>query len=64
MDALGTDDPDDTRAMSPVYAAYRAARTTDTTFAAVKASEQDHNPLTAQLAMVTKAVRAGAPTEI
>jgi uncharacterized protein (DUF1501 family) len=64
MEALGAADPDDTPAMSAVCAAYRAARTTDTTFAPVKASEKDRNPLAAQLAMVAKAVRAGVPTRV
>ena len=64
MDALGADDPNDTPAMSAVCAAYRAARTTDSTFAPVKASEKDHNPLAAQLAMVAKAVRTGVPTRV
>jgi uncharacterized protein (DUF1501 family) len=64
MEALGAADPDDTPAMSAVCAAYRAARTTDTTFALVKASEKGRNPLTAQLAMVARAVRAGVPTRV
>jgi uncharacterized protein (DUF1501 family) len=64
MEALGSPDPDDTPAMSAVCAAYRAARTTDTTFAPVKASEKDRNPLAAQLAMVAKAVRAGVPARV
>ncbi len=64
MDAPGADDPNDTPAMSAMCAAYRAARTTDTTLAPVKASEKDHNPLAGQLAMVTKAVRAGVPSRV
>ncbi|HWT48388.1 MAG TPA: DUF1501 domain-containing protein [Mycobacterium sp.] len=64
MDTPGADDPGDTPAMSAVCAAYRAARTTDTTFAPVKASEKDRNPLAAQLAMVTKAVRAGVRSRV
>jgi uncharacterized protein (DUF1501 family) len=64
MDALGTDDPYDTPAMSAVCAAYRAARTTDTTFASVKAAENNHNQLAKQLSMVAAAVRAAAPTRV
>jgi uncharacterized protein (DUF1501 family) len=64
MDALGADDPNDTPAMAAVCAAYRAARTTDTTFAPVKASENDHNQLAKQLSMVAAAVRAAVPTRV
>jgi uncharacterized protein (DUF1501 family) len=64
MDALGADDPHDTPAMSAVCAAYRAARTTDTTFASVKASENDHNQLAKQLSMVAAAVQAAVPTRV
>ncbi|MDI3312857.1 MAG: DUF1501 domain-containing protein [Mycobacterium sp.] len=64
MEALGAADPGDSPAMSAVCAAYRAARTTDTTFAPVKASGQDRNPLAAQLAVVAQAVRAGVPTRV
>jgi uncharacterized protein (DUF1501 family) len=64
MDALGADDPDDTPAMSAVCAAYRAARTTDTAFAALETPRQDHNPLSRQLAIVAGAVRARVPTRV
>ncbi|MBS4728493.1 DUF1501 domain-containing protein [Mycobacterium sp. SM1] len=67
MAALGAADPGDTPAMSAVCAAYRAARSADTTFATfaqVKASEKDRNPLAAQLALVARAVRAGVPTRV
>jgi len=43
------------------YIAYRAARTTDTTFASVKAAENNHNQLAKQLSMIAAAVRAAAP---
>jgi uncharacterized protein (DUF1501 family) len=64
MSALGNDDPNDTPAMAAVCKAYRAARTTDTTFASVKPTTQDHNSLTAQLSMVANAVRARVPTRV
>ena len=64
IDATGVDDSGDTLALSAVCAAYRATRTTDTTFAPVKASEKDRNPLAAQLAMVIKAVRAGVSSRV
>ena len=38
MDALGADDPNDTPAMAAVCDAYRATRTTDTTFGPIKPS--------------------------
>ncbi|HZU46127.1 MAG TPA: DUF1501 domain-containing protein [Mycobacterium sp.] len=62
MDALGVDDPNDTPAMSAVCAAYRAARTADTTLGKVKASAK--KGLAAQLAMVAAAVRAAVPTRV
>ena len=43
MDALGADDPNDTPAMAAVCDAYRATRTTDTTFGAIKPSGAKHN---------------------
>ncbi|HWY00435.1 MAG TPA: hypothetical protein VNY55_11305, partial [Mycobacterium sp.] len=49
MSALGNDDPDDTPAMAAVCKAYRAARTTDTTFASVTPATAGHNSLAAQL---------------
>jgi uncharacterized protein (DUF1501 family) len=64
MDALGLDDPHDTPAMSVVCAAYRAAHTTNTTFASVEASDHDHNQLAKQLSMVAAAVRAAVPTRV
>ncbi|ORV09283.1 DUF1501 domain-containing protein [Mycobacterium celatum] len=62
--ALGVDDPDDTPAMSAVCAAYCASRTTDTTFADIKPTGEEHNWLAAQLSMVAGAVRAGVPTRV
>jgi uncharacterized protein (DUF1501 family) len=64
MDALGRDDPSDTPAMAAVAKAYRAARTTDTTFASVKPSDKEHNSLGTQLSMVAAAVKARVPTRV
>jgi uncharacterized protein (DUF1501 family) len=64
IEALSLDDPADTPAMSAVCAAYRAARTADTTFAPVKAPGTRGNGLAAQLRMVAAAVRAGVPTRV
>ena len=64
MDALGAYDPNDTRAMAAVCDAYRATRTTDTTFGALKPSGGKHNSLAGQLSMVASAVQAGAPTRV
>ena len=64
MSALGNDDPDDTPAMAAVCKAYRAARTTDTTFASVKPATEGHNSLAAQLSMVANAVKARVPTRV
>ena len=64
IEALSLDDPADTPAMSAVCAAYRAARTADTTFAPVKASGTRGNGLATQLRMVAAAVRAGVPTRV
>ncbi|MEB4208478.1 DUF1501 domain-containing protein [Mycobacterium sp. 94-17] len=64
MDALGHDDPSDTPAMAAVCKAYRAARTTDTTFASVKPAGKQHNSLSAQLGMVAEAIKARVPTRV
>lgn len=64
MAALSVDDPADTPAMSAVCAAYRAARTADTTFARVKAPGKAGNRLAAQLSMVATAVRARVPARV
>jgi uncharacterized protein (DUF1501 family) len=70
MKALGTDDPNDTPAMAAVCDAYRATRTTDTTFGAIKPSGEkggkgeNHNSLAGQLSMVAAAVKAGVPTRV
>jgi uncharacterized protein (DUF1501 family) len=64
MEALGVDDPNDTPAMSAVCAAYRASRTTDTIFADVKPTAEEHNSLGAQLSMVASAVHAGVPARV
>jgi uncharacterized protein (DUF1501 family) len=64
MDALGHDDPADTPAMAAVCKAYRAARTTGTTFASVKPSDKDHNSLATQLSMVAAAIKARVPTRV
>jgi uncharacterized protein (DUF1501 family) len=72
--ALGADDPHDTPAMAAVCAAYRATRTTDTTFAPITAAKggphaaqgngSARNSLAAQLDMVGKCVKAGVPTRV
>jgi uncharacterized protein (DUF1501 family) len=64
MTALGNDDPNDTPAMAAVCKAYRAARTTDTTFASVKPSTEGHNSLATQLSMVANAVKTRVPTRV
>jgi uncharacterized protein (DUF1501 family) len=64
MDALGRDDPGDTPAMAAVAKAYRAARTTDATFASVKSTESEGNVLATRLGMVASAVRARVPTRV
>jgi uncharacterized protein (DUF1501 family) len=67
MDALGADDPSDTPAMAAVCDAYRATRTTDTTFGEIKPSGEKggkRNSLAAQLSMVAAAVKAGVPTRV
>ena len=64
MTALGSDDPADTPAMAAVCKAYRAARTADTTFASVKASDEGRNSLATQLSMVASAVKARVPTRV
>jgi uncharacterized protein (DUF1501 family) len=64
MSALGKDDPNDTPAMAAVCKAYRAARTTDTTFGSVKPSTENHNSLATQLSMVANAVKARVPTRV
>src|ERR1700730_15704608 len=64
MDALGADDPNDTPAMAAVCDAYRATRTTDATFGAIKPSGEKHNSLAGQLSMVSAAVQAAVPTRV
>jgi uncharacterized protein (DUF1501 family) len=67
MDALGADDPNDTPAMAAVCDAYRATRTTDTTFGPIKPSgekREKHNSLAGQLNMVAAAVKAAVPTRV
>jgi uncharacterized protein (DUF1501 family) len=64
MDALGHDDPYDTPAMAAVCKAYRAARTTDTTFTSVKPSDKQRNSLATQLSIVAGAVKARVPTRV
>jgi uncharacterized protein (DUF1501 family) len=64
MTALGVDDPNDTPAMAAVCDAYRATRTTDTTFGELKPSSGKHNSLAGQLSMVSSAVQAGVPTRV
>ena len=67
MDALGADDPHDTPAMAAVCDAYRATRTTDTTFGKLTPSGEKggkHNSLAGQLDVVASAVKAGAPTRV
>src|SRR6201985_2803438 len=67
MTALGVDDPNDTPAMAAVCDAYRATRTTDTTFGRIKPSGDKggkHNSLAGQLSMVAEAVKAAVPTRV
>ncbi|MGC2565887.1 MAG: DUF1501 domain-containing protein, partial [Mycobacterium sp.] len=64
MDALGADDPNDTPAMAAVCDAYRATRTTDTTFSGIKPSGAKPNGLAGQLGMVASAIKAGVPTRV
>jgi len=64
MSALANDDPSDTPAMAAVCKAYRAARTTDTTFASVKPAAENHNSLATELSMVANAVQARVPTRV
>jgi uncharacterized protein (DUF1501 family) len=70
MDALGADDPNDTPAMAAVCDAYRATRTTDTTFGPIKPSGEkgersgQHNSLAGQLNMVAAAIKAAVPTRV
>jgi len=64
MDALGADDADDTPAMAAVCDAYRATRTTETTFGSIKPSAGKPNSLAGQLSMVAAAVKAAAPTRV
>jgi uncharacterized protein (DUF1501 family) len=64
MDALGADDSNDTPAMAAVCDAYRATRTTDTTFGTIKPSGGKHNSLAGQLSMVAAAVKAAVPTRV
>ena len=64
MDALGADDPNDTPAMAAVCDAYRATRTTDTTFSDIKPSGAKPNALAGQLSMVASAIKAGVPTRV
>jgi uncharacterized protein (DUF1501 family) len=64
MSALGNDDPSDTPAMAAVCKAYRAARTTEATFATVKPTQDNHNSLATQLSMVANAVKARVPTRV
>lgn len=64
MTALGNDDPDDTPAMAEVCQAYRAARRTDATFASVKPAAKNRNSLSAQLSVVTQAIKARVPTRV
>src|SRR5277367_1624639 len=64
MDALGVDDPNDTPAMAAVCEAYRATRTTDTTFRSIKPSGMKPRSLAGQLDMVAAAVKAAVPTRV
>jgi uncharacterized protein (DUF1501 family) len=64
MDALGANDPNDTPAMAAVCDAYRATRTTDTTFGELKPPSGKHNSLAGQLSMVASAVQAGVPSRV
>lgn len=69
--ALGRGDPHDTPAMSAVCSAYRAAQTTDKTFAPVTAGlhkdsggRMKGNSLAVQLNTVAACVKAGVPTRV
>jgi uncharacterized protein (DUF1501 family) len=71
MAALGAQDPHDTPAMAAVTAAYRASRTTDTTFApittakdATPANGKNANSLASQLNIVARCIKAGVPTRV
>jgi uncharacterized protein (DUF1501 family) len=64
MDALGTDDPNDTPVMSAVCKAYRAARTTNARLAPVTPTAKEHNSLAAQLSMVAGAVKLRVPARV
>jgi uncharacterized protein (DUF1501 family) len=64
MDALGVDDPGDTPAMAAVCEAYRATRTTDSTFRSIKPSGEKPRSLAGQLDMVAAAVKAAVPTRV
>jgi uncharacterized protein (DUF1501 family) len=64
MDALGVNDPNDTPAMSAVCEAYRATRTTDSTFQSIKPSGKKSRSLAGQLDMVAAAVKAAVPTRV
>jgi uncharacterized protein (DUF1501 family) len=64
MDALGADDSNDTPAMAAVCDAFRATRTTDTTFGLIKPAGGKHNSLATQLSMVAAAVKAAVPTRV
>ncbi|HSS25101.1 MAG TPA: DUF1501 domain-containing protein [Mycobacterium sp.] len=64
MGALSTDDPNDTAAMTAVCKAYRAARTTNKTFASLKPTAKERNPLATQLSIVASAAKARVPTRV
>lgn len=63
MEALGADDPHDTPAMAAVAKSYRAARTTNASFEAIKATESE-NALAARLSVVAAAIKARVPTRV
>ncbi|MDT5223169.1 MAG: hypothetical protein QOG19_576 [Mycobacterium sp.] len=64
IQALGVDDPDDTPAMAAVRRSYRAARTTEATFASITANDNENNALAARLSMVAGAIMARVPTRV
>jgi uncharacterized protein (DUF1501 family) len=64
ISALGKDDLNDTPAMAAVCKAYRASRTTNKTFGAVKPATKEYNSLSMQLSMVAAALRARVPTRV
>jgi uncharacterized protein (DUF1501 family) len=70
MAALGAEDLHDTPAMAAVTAAYRATRTTDSTFARFSAEKDatsangGKNSLASQLSIVAKCIKAGVPTRV